>query len=524
MCILKTLNRRLQRLGILFSSQKRHNSRSFPTADNQLKYVVDNNVIRVRFAPSPTGQLHLGSIRTALYNYLFAKSNGGKFILRVEDTDQNRVIHGAMEQLEEDLKWVGLEPDEGPSKGGPCSPYVQSERLDIYRKAAEELMDRKAAYRCFCTESRLELLRRDALRRRQVPRYDNRCRHIDPEIAKKRASDGENFCIRFKLDGMEGLTFQDLIYGSITSGVEEGDPVILKGDGYPTYHLASVVDDHEMLITHVLRGVEWQVSTPKHLLIYRALDWLPPLFAHLPLILNSDGSKLSKRQGDIQIGYYRKEGILPIALLNYVTDAGGGFMDRDFNSSLSLDELVSHFDIRRVGTNSCRLGNPDRLGEFNRMELKRLLKDQASTLQLVKTIQNMVKDTFKGNDVGKLELDEGHIRRVLEWGINRIHRLEDIVSPSFSFLWVVPPYKQLSQNKDLLDKLSAELFYLPEEQFRKDILKSTLQNFSEKHGISYGQFMKLIRQEISGFKEGPGVAEMLEILGKSTTLTRLKHL
>ncbi|KAG8221957.1 hypothetical protein J437_LFUL007798 [Ladona fulva] len=471
------------------------------------------SLVRVRFAPSPTGLLHLGSIRTALYNYLFAKSCGGKFILRIEDTDQSRIVHGAMEQLEEDLEWIGLKPDEGPTHGGPYGPYIQSQRLDTYKDVANELIDRKAAYMCFCTEYRLDLLRRDALRRRQVPRYDNRCRYLDPDEAKKRSQDGEKYCIRFKMDGMEKVTFSDIIYGTINFGAsEEGDPVILKADGFPTYHLANIVDDHNMRISHVLRGVEWQVSTPKHILLYRALGWDPPFYAHLPLILNADGSKLSKRQGDIQVGYYRDNGIFPAALLNYVTDAGGGFPNRDRNVSLTLEDLISHFDISRVGSNSCRL-QPDRLPEFNRRELKRLLQSEASTQQLVQKIQDMVKKKFSVSDgSSQLDLHEEHIRRILLWGSDRIHCLQDLVSPDFAFLWVRPLSEHKSEDKGLIEKLSAELMDLPSERFRKDVLRSILKEFSEKNGVTFGQFMKLIRHTISGLKDGPGVAEMLELL------------
>ncbi|XP_046393100.1 probable glutamate--tRNA ligase, mitochondrial isoform X2 [Ischnura elegans] len=477
--------------------------------------------VRVRFAPSPTGQLHLGSIRTALYNYLFAKSRGGKFILRIEDTDQSRLVSGAMKQLEYDLKWIGLTTDEGPSVGGDYGPYIQSERLGLYKEAVEEMLDRKAAYRCFCTDYRLDLLRKDSLRRRQVPRYDNRCRHIDPESAKKRALDGERHCIRFKMDGIEGLKFHDLVYGSISYGSDEGDPVILKADGFPTYHLANIVDDHHMCISHVLRGVEWQISTPKHILMYRALDWTPPLFAHLPLILNSDGSKLSKRQGDIQVNYYREDGIFPGALLNYVTDAGGGFRNRDKTKSLTIDELVSHFDLGLIGTNSCRL-RPDRLGDFNRMEIKRLLKNEESSKKLVQMLQSMIKEKFQRSD-DELELGELHIRRILLWGVDRIHAIKDLVSPEFAFLWVLPSSNAVSSDEDVFMKITGELTKIPDKEFTKDKLKSRLRCFAEEHGLPFGQTMKLIRKQITGLKEGPGVPEMLDVLGKDSSLARLRR-
>nr|KAF6354735.1 glutamyl-tRNA synthetase 2, mitochondrial [Myotis myotis] len=259
--------------------------------------------VRVRFAPSPTGFLHLGGLRTALYNYLFAKKHGGSFILRLEDTDQTRLVPGAADNIEHMLEWAGIPPDESPHRGGPRGPYLQSQRLELYAQATEALLKTGAAYPCFCSSQRLELLKKEALRSRQIPRYDNRCRNLSQrQVAEKLAKDPKP-AIRFRLEE-EAPAFQDLVYGWNRHEVAsvEGDPVILKSDGFPTYHLACVVDDHHMGISHVLRGSEWLVSTAKHLLLYQALGWPPPRFAHLPLLLNRDGSKLSKRQGDIFLG------------------------------------------------------------------------------------------------------------------------------------------------------------------------------------------------------------------------------
>lgn len=240
------------------------------------------------------------------------------------------------------MEWSGIIPDEGIKYGGDAGPYIQSERLDIYRAEVQKLLDNETAYYCFCTERRLELLRKDALRNRQIPKYDNRCKHLTPiQIAEKLANH-DTFCIRFKLNN-QLVKFNDLIYGNINYDVveNEGDPIIVKSDGYPTYHFANVVDDHLMRITHVLRGVEWQISTTKHLQLYEAFGWTPPKFGHLPLIMNADGSKLSKRQGDIQLDYYREKGILPQALINYITLSGGGFeRETAKNNSFSMKELI----------------------------------------------------------------------------------------------------------------------------------------------------------------------------------------
>lgn len=232
------------------------------------------NIIRQlikNILPDHAGYLHLGGLRTALYNYLFARANRGTFVLRIEDTDQSRLVPGATEQLCTDLEWAGLRPDEGPAAyGGSLGPYVQSERLDIYRTEVKQLLENGSAYYCFCSERRLELLRKDAVRARQVPRYDNRCRHLTPgQIAAKLAKQ-DTFCIRFKLDQFEH-EYTDLVYGKMTYNVseQEGDIVLIKSDGFPTYHFAHVVDDHHMKISHVLRGVEWQISTAKHLLLFK---------------------------------------------------------------------------------------------------------------------------------------------------------------------------------------------------------------------------------------------------------------
>ncbi|NXS14072.1 SYEM protein, partial [Neodrepanis coruscans] len=314
--------------------------------------------------PTITGFLHLGGLRTALYNYIFAKKHRGTFILRVEDTDQNRVVPGAAEGIEDMLDWAGIPPDESPRRGGPCGPYLQSLRLELYRGACAALLDSGAAYRCFCSPQRLELLRREALRSQQTPRYDNRCRHLSAADVAQKVSQGLDHVVRFQLQkGVE--PFQDLVYGWNRHEVAEveGDPVILKGDGFPTYHLANVVDDHYMGVTHVLRGAEWLTSTSKHLLLYRAFGWEPPQFGHLPLLLNKDGGKLSKRQGDIFLERFARDGFLPEALLDIVTNCGSGFAEKQMGRT--LEELISQFDIGRITTHYALL-DLEMLPEFNR--------------------------------------------------------------------------------------------------------------------------------------------------------------
>uniref|UniRef100_A0A0C9PHM4 Nondiscriminating glutamyl-tRNA synthetase EARS2, mitochondrial n=1 Tax=Fopius arisanus TaxID=64838 RepID=A0A0C9PHM4_9HYME len=395
--------------------------------------------VRVRFAPSPTGQLHLGGLRTALYNYLFARKNDGTFILRIEDTDQSRLQVGAMEKLQEDLLWAGIIPDEGPIAGGPSAPYVQSKRLNLYQEQVEKLLENGSAYYCFCSERRLEMMRKEAIKAGEVPKYDNRCRHLEKDVINTKISRQEPRCIRFKLPD-KSTTFHDMVYGDLTINQTEGDPVIIKTDGFPTYHFANVVDDHFMEISHILRGVEWQTSTGKHLQIYNAFGWTPPQFGHLPLILNADGTKLSKRQGDITVDAFRKDGIFPLALLNYITYAGGGFQREEGFQSVchTYADLIHQFDVERINTSSSKLHH-DKLLEFNKLELSNLLDDTDNLGFLVHKMQKMILQTFpdRRND-GSLQMDEHHMITILQWARNRITKLNDLVSTDLAFLWVNP--------------------------------------------------------------------------------------
>lgn len=487
--------------------------------------------VRVRFAPSPTGHLHLGGLRTAFYNYLFSKSHGGKFVLRIEDTDQIRLVPDAVVKIENDLQWAGILPDESPSVGGPYGPYKQSERLGLYRDQVKFILEAGAGYHCFCTDLRLDLLRREALKARQVPRYDNRCRHLSEAEVRERLERGDDFCIRFKLMSNE-VSFEDLVCGKTSITLNEGDPVIMKSDGYPTYHFANVVDDHFMKISHVLRGVEWQISTTKHILLYRAFGWQPPAYAHLPLILNSDGSKLSKRQGDIKVENYRKEGIFPEALLNFVIDAGGGFtkdVERTRCKIYTMQELIQQFDISRMKPSSCCL-TPERLPDFNGLELRRRLIDKKESAMLIKEVREMVSSTYKDRlENQNLQLQDDHIMSVLVWSQNRITKLTDLVNSNLDFLWIVPSVLALedtadySSNISVLEEIKLCLSKLVETEFHREHLKILLKDFSTEKQLPFGKLMKVLRAAVSGLKEGPGVAEMMEILGQTSTVARLDH-
>ncbi|KAF2965785.1 hypothetical protein GQX73_g7787 [Xylaria multiplex] len=272
---------------------------------------------RTRFAPSPTGYVHIGSLRTALFNYLLARATGGQFLVRVEDTDQKRLVPDAEERLFEDLKWAGLSWDEGPDVGGPYGPYKQSERLQSYKEHADQLLEDGRAYRCFCTPQELDTMKQLALDESRDPVYNKTCSHISAEESARRAANGDEHCIRFKSDSAAPLV-QDLVYGTYKSPVPLDDFIIIKRDGFPTYHFANVVDDHLMKITHVIRGAEWLVSTPRHVALYNAFGWEPPQFAHVGLLVDQKKQKLSKRFGSFNLSSWKEKGILPIALLNYV--------------------------------------------------------------------------------------------------------------------------------------------------------------------------------------------------------------
>ena len=306
-----------------------------------------NNKVRVRFAPSPTGYLHVGGARSALFNYLFARRYNGKFILRIEDTDRSRFVQDALQEIFDSLKWLGLEWDEGPQTGGDHGPYIQSQRTEIYQNHAKILLESGHAYRCFCTPERLAQLRAEQEKTKQSVGYDRCCRELTEEQIQKNLADGIPYVIRFKVPHGRTIVFEDKIRGVIqySSDILD-DLVLIKSDGFPTYHMASVVDDHLMEITHVLRGDEWIASTPRHVLIYEAFGWTPPVFAHLPVILSPDGGKLSKRKGAASVMDYKRAGFLPEALFNFL--ALLGWAPGDSREKMSVEELIGSFALEQV--------------------------------------------------------------------------------------------------------------------------------------------------------------------------------
>src|SRR3989344_3510288 len=334
-------------------------------------------MIKTRFAPSPTGFLHVGGLRTALYSYLFAKKNKGKFLLRIEDTDRERYVADGVANILKSLYWADVVPDEGVvldkekiTHKGKNGPYVQSERLDIYKEHAEKLLTDGHAYSCFCTPERLTQLREQQTAKKMPTGYDGHCLSVDPEDAKKRAKSGERCVVRLKMPKSGETVFVDMIRGEVRFKNElVDDQVLMKSDGYPTYHFAVVIDDHFMEITHIIRGEEWISSVPKHLQIYKYFGWEVPEMAHLPLLLNPDKSKLSKRQGDVAVEDYMKKGYLPEALVNFV--AFLGWNPGTEKEIYSLEELIQDFDLDKVGKTG-GVFNIEKLNWYNKQYIKNL--------------------------------------------------------------------------------------------------------------------------------------------------------
>jgi len=484
----------------------------------------DPSNVRVRFAPSPTGHLHLGGFRTALYNYLFAKSQKGKFILRIEDTDQTRFVPGAAEELEKVLNWSGLVPDESPLVGGDYGPYNQSKRLHIYSKYADDLIERGLAYRCFCTEKRLELLKREAMRTRQANKYDRKCLHVTQSEIEDKLAQKIPFTIRFLLPP-EIQTFDDMIYGNFSHDVyeTEGDPIIVKSDGFPTYHFANVVDDHLMDISHVLRGSEWQVSTPKHLLLYKAFDWEPPTFGHLPLIMNSDGTKLSKRQGALHMETLRKVGFYPEAVLNFVTLVGGGFDEKEnrLDKIYHKHELCDKFNIVKVNTASCKI-DMDNLNILNRRIIKEKLKCESEKRDLQRLCREVIKEKVLNLGLKIDDIEDATIERYLVWSQDRINKLEDIVGEDLLFLWVLPVVENCHISVSITTINNVIQILKEEKNLDKTLMKS-LKNLGKRDGIKFPVLMKDLRVLITGNSDGPPILELLVTLGSETVIKRLDN-
>lgn len=445
-------------------------------------------------APSPTGVPHIGNTRTALYNYLFAKKNHGKFILRIEDTDRKRLVEGSLDKIIEILKFLKLDFDEGP--------IIQSERLSIYKDIARKLVEKNKAYYCFCKPERLQKLRTDQQKNHQLPRYDKFCLKLTDQEIKAKLDGGEKYVIRLNVPQNKKIILDDLIQGRIEFDSDQiDDQVLLKSDGYPTYHLAATVDDHLMEISHVFRGVEWLSSTPKHILIYEALGWEMPIFVHLPIILGPDKSKLSKRHGAKSALEYRDEGYLPQAIINFMVFLGWSYKDN--SDLLSLDQLVEVFDIERV-----RRANPifdiQKLDWFNASWIKKL-----SDKELLVYLKPYLKVSLTDDILLK-------IIPLIKTRITKLIQVNDLIE----FFEKLPEYEDSKLlNEDWLQSAKAELESLDDWQAVK--MQEKFKKLIEIKNWKTADFFMSLRIAVTGKKISPPLLESMEILGKNKVMIRI---
>lgn len=464
--------------------------------------------VRTRFAPSPTGYLHVGGLRTALYAYLFAKQNNGSLVLRIEDTDQSRKVEGATEKLIEALHWAGINYDEGPGMDGTYGPYIQSQRLSIYQDHVRQLVKNGNAYRCFCSAERLEQMRETG-----ATMYDKHCRSISRDEAEKRAESGESHVIRMIIPDDDTIRFNDLIRGDVSFAANTlDDQVLLKSDGFPTYHLAVVVDDHAMGITHVIRGEEWLPSTPKHILLYQYFGWELPKFAHLPLLLNPDKSKLSKRQGDVAVEDYRTKGYLKEALVNFV--AFLGWNPGDEREIFSLQELVKEFSLERVGKAGA-VFNIDKLNWMNQQHLK-LTADEE--------LQQLVMPLLK--EKGKSNIPVEYLLQVIRLMKERVVLIPDFIDSCPYFYDDPVAYDESARAKNWKPETPAHLTHLLEkltalQSFDAASVESSLRTTAEDLKIGAGKLIHPLRLAVSGVAHGPSLFHMIETLGKDVTIRRI---
>lgn len=482
-----------------------------------------NNKIRLRLAPSPTGFLHLGNLRSAIFGYLLAKHWGGKFILRIEDTDEKRFVKGAVESLVSIFKQLGIAFDESPDKGGDYGPYIQSERLDIYQAKANELIEKGDAYYCFATAEELETMRQEQIARHEPPRYDRRYRDLPLEEAKARIAKGETYVIRHKMPLSGNIMVHDELRGDISFGADQlEDYVLLKSDGYPTYQLASVIDDHLMEISHVTRGEEWIPSLPKNILLYKALGWEPPLFIHLPLILNKTGGKLSKRQGDVFVEDYLKKGYLKEALINFCVLLG--WHPKDDQEFFTLEELEKVFDLNGIGT-SPAVFDQERLDFINAYYIRKLSPDVLLILAkpFLSELLNLT-EARKNN--------EAFIKSVIVLEQPRLKTLVEL-SDSTAFFFA----KELNYDKNLLiwksltgnqikanlDELLVKLESVAELNWETKKLEALIVNKLKEEAKKLGDYLWPMRVALSGQKASPSPFEIANVLGKAETLAKIKY-
>lgn len=482
----------------------------------------DNGSIRVRYAPSPTGLQHIGGVRTALFNYLYARSRGGAFVLRLEDTDRTRFDEKFVKNLFDTMDWLSLDWDEGGNKGGPYAPYIQSERFELYKKYAEELVAKGEAYYCFCDAERLERIRKIQTENKMAPGYDRNCRHLTPAEVQEKLAQGLPHVIRLKVP-MEGVTkFHDRILGDIEWKNEDisPDPVLLKSDGFPTYHLANVVDDHLMHITSVMRAQEWIPSTPLHVQMYRAFGWEPPEFCHLPMVNGSDGKKLSKRHGSTSIDEFREKGYLPKAIINYVALLGCSFIEG--KDIYTLEELAAAFKIEHLNK-SPAVFDYKKLEWYNGQYIRAMSDEEllCATLPFIK----------KG--LPNIDCDDDATRQ-------KLMALMPLIKERLKYLTDAPELvrfafeepntlskadliaKKLDEEKTLAILKSGEKFLTKCFEAGHDATEAFAKDESSALGVKLGDYMMTLRIALTGGKVSPPLIGSILALGQEVAKNRLK--
>ena len=476
-----------------------YNAREVPVGTSRVFYMT----VRTRIAPSPTGYPHIGTIYQALFDFAFAKKHKGKFIIRIEDTDRERFVADAEEKIYEAFDWFGLQEDESPRKGGPCAPYKQSERLDIYKKYTLELIEKGHAYYCFCTKERLEQMRETLQKEKKQLMYDGFCRTVSHDEVTKNISENIPYVIRLKVPKDTTIVGHDEIRGDISfESNTVDDQVLLKSDGFPTYHLASVVDDHLMEITHIVRGEEWITSTPKHVLLYQFFGWEMPKLFHTALLRNPDKTKLSKRHGHTNVAWYQEQGFLPEAVLNFM--AMLGWSNPQKKEIFSLDEFIAAFDLKDlkpVGPIFDLL----KLEWLNGMWIRQLSTEDIKKRLLV----------YYANDSEMLKiLESDYVQALLPLVQTRMKTLSE-----FKELVTIDKDCVYSEDEKKLAHALREAIENQEAWTSEQIL-AMLKDFNEKHGIS----MKIQYVLLTGRKQGLPLPSVMEIFGKTFYINQLKNI
>jgi glutamyl-tRNA synthetase len=469
--------------------------------------------VRVRIAPSPTGEnLHIGNVYTALLNYAYARASGGKFIVRIEDTDRTRYVEGSETRILDSLKWLGISYDEGPDIGGPYAPYRQSERIELYKKYAEELVASGHAYYCVCSSERLKEMRDGQVAAKIPTIYDGTCK---AKKLTKSQVEGKQYVIRLNVPDSGVTTFTDLIRGEIAfENKLIDDQVLLKSDGYPTYHLGVVVDDHCMEISHIIRAEEWISSTPKHILLYQAFGWTLPIFAHGPILRNPDRSKLSKRKNPVWVSWYREQGYLPEAILNYLALMGWSMPDE--KELFTLDEFIKNFkleDIKAVGP-AFDLKKLDWMnGEYIRkMEISQPKVGPPRAENLKSLILEFIGEKY----------DADLVEKTLPLVRERIKKLSDYL-PLAGFFYAKPTTYEIPLKGYVKGITETGIALREIKTWKANSIGETLQSVATKLGIKNSEYFMMIRVAITGKKISPPLNESMEILGHDEVIARLKQ-